>query len=174
MIWKKAMYQLLAWQTLKKVFGLSSKWSEGENEAIKKLKQEVQKRLSTEQLNFVNRRSRQLRNDYHESLVHDLEKIYWHELHEDEEFLIPLVEYDEKTYSVWTQAVRRKKSVVMTYDSTTSGITQRTVDPYLTKAPYGKGYCHLKKEVRKFRFDRIVEISLTDKTFVKPKDWREL
>jgi len=174
MIWKKAMYQLLAWQTLKKVFGLSSKWSEGENGAIEKLKQKAEKHLTAEQSDFVNRRARQLRNDYHESLVHDLEKIYWHKLHERDEYLVPLVEYDEKTYAVWTQAVRPKKSVAMTYDSTTSGITQRTVDPYLTRTPYGKGYCHLKKEVRKFRFDRIVKIVLTDKTFVKPKNWREL
>lgn len=55
------MYQLLAWQTLKKVFGLSSKWSEGENGTIEKLKQEAEKHLTSEQSDFVNRRTRQLK-----------------------------------------------------------------------------------------------------------------
>ncbi|MBU4479847.1 WYL domain-containing protein [Patescibacteria group bacterium] len=44
---------------------------------------------------------------------------------------------------------------------------KRLVDPYKTNSPYGEGYCHLKNEVLKFRFDRIANINLTNKNFKK-------
>ena len=63
----------------------------------------------------------------------------------------------------------KRQTVKIKYDSTESGITERLVDPYKSRAPYGEGYCHNRKEVRKFRFDRVIDIKLTEKKFKKPK-----
>jgi len=54
-------------------------------------------------------------------------------------------------------------------NSTTSGVSERLVDPYNSKAPYGEGYWHARKEVRKFRFDRAIDIEMTESGFVKKR-----
>jgi len=89
----------------------------------------------------------------------------------EDDFVKPHITYDNKHYEIWTNAVRKRLTARMTYDSATSGMSERLIDPYQTSAPYGQGYCHLRKEVRKFRFDRIIDIELTNKTFIKPKNW---
>lgn len=163
----KEMYQLLGLLILKEVFGSSVEWSEEEDSDIKKYIKEFEEKLSQKQINFVNARLRKMKYSYKEDLLYSLEKMNWHELHDDYGTPYVSVEYDQKTYDIWTQAVRLKKSVKMTYDSTTSGLNERLVDPYKTNTPYGEGYCHLKNDVRKFRFDRIIDIKLTNKSFIK-------
>jgi len=79
------------------------------------------------------------------------------------------IDYNQKFYEIWKSAVVKRQTVKLKYDSSTSGVAERLVDPYKSSAPYGKGYCHKRKEVRKFRFDRIIDIEMTDKKFVKPK-----
>jgi len=59
--------------------------------------------------------------------------------------------------------------VRLLYDSQSSGISERLVDPYKSDAPYGEGYCNTRRDVRKFRFDRVIDIQMTESTFVKKK-----
>ncbi len=82
------------------------------------------------------------------------------------------IEYDEELYEVWKEAVRNRQTVKIKYDSTTSGVSERLVDPYASRAPYVDGYCHTRNEVRMFRLDRVLELTLTDQKFEKIKDWR--
>lgn len=82
------------------------------------------------------------------------------------------IEYDKELYEVWKEAVRNKQTVKLKYDSTTSGVSERLVDPYASRAPYVDGYCHTRNEVRMFRLDRVLELTLTDQKFEKIKDWR--
>ncbi len=106
-------------------------------------------------------------------LAEDIESGYWNEVtQEAEEEFYEMgyrceVEYDPDIREIWAKAVREKLSVEMLYDSTTSGLSRRTVDPYKTMSPYGLGYCHIRQEERKFRFDRIQQITITTKHFQK-------
>lgn len=167
MDWTHDMYRYLSLRALSEVFENTSTHTKDEN-TLATLIDEIKSRLDPRQINFVNHRLRKLKNEYSANIYAQVESDYdrWDETYEDEYY--PPIEYDEKTYNVWTKAVRGRITVNVTYESTTSGITQRLVDPYKTSSPYGDGYCHLKNEVRKFRLDRIIEISLTNKTFVKP------
>lgn len=167
------MYKYLALLTLQEAYSRFYKWSRDEKNNIDILVLEAGKLLTSSEMAHVIHRLRKMKNSYHEDVLYSLGKMYWRELRDGDNYLPSPVEYDEKTYELWIVAARQKKSVQITYDSTTSGITKRLVDPYKTSSPYGEGYCHLRKEVRKFRIDRIIEIQLTDKSFTKPKDWEK-
>lgn len=172
MIFTQKMYKYLALLTLSETFSRFYGWSEKEQKIINFLLHDSKKNLTEKEKRFALYRLRKMKNNYHEDVLYSLGKMYWHELHDRDEYLYPPIEYEEKTYDIWTKAARLKKSVEMVYDSTTSGITKRIIDPYKTNTPYGEGFCHLKKDIRKFRFDRIIEIKLLDKSFIKPKDWQ--
>lgn len=157
---------------LKEVFENTTEWSEEESKIIKELIGKTKTKLSNLEIKLAEHRFRQMKNSYWENALYHLEKMYWRELHDKDKYLYPPIEYEEKTYNIWTKAVKLKKSIKITYDSITAGVTKRIVDPYKTNTPYGEGYCHLKNDIRKFRFDRIIEIKLTDRSFIKPKDWQ--
>ncbi|MBK9923785.1 MAG: YafY family transcriptional regulator [Anaerolineales bacterium] len=70
------------------------------------------------------------------------------------------------------RAIREHRSANMNYQSQSSQIphpSQRGLDPYALVHRWGWwyviGFCHVHKEVRTFRVDRILEVALTDKTF---------
>ncbi|GEM_PF-6785496 len=84
------------------------------------------------------------------------------------------VYYDERLAQVWREGVRQRKSVLMKYRSEKPETTERLVDPWATSTPYGIGWCHLRGASRKFRFDRISNIELTDQSFEKPENWKSL
>jgi len=68
------------------------------------------------------------------------------------------------------RAIREHRSVSMNYQSSQSmQSSQRDLDPYALVHRWGWwyviGFCHVHKEARTFRVDRISEIVLTDKTF---------
>jgi proteasome accessory factor B len=70
------------------------------------------------------------------------------------------------------RSIREHRSVSMNYQSQNSQIphpSQRGLDPYALVHRWGWwyviGFCHVHKEVRTFRVDRISDITLTDKTF---------
>jgi proteasome accessory factor B len=87
-----------------------------------------------------------------------------------------------KRVSDLSRAVAGKKSVEMHYQAQTSGeITKRRVDPYGLLYRFGSwvlvGYCHLRQDLRTFRVDRIVELSVNtarprSTDFEVPKDFR--
>ena len=84
------------------------------------------------------------------------------------------IEYDERVAEIWRTGVRQRASVRIKYQSQKTETTNRVVDPWLTSSPYSVGFCHLRNAARKFRFDRIMEIELTDKTFEKPDNWKTM
>lgn len=74
------------------------------------------------------------------------------------------------------RASREHRRVEMTYQSNQiPHPTQREMDPYALVHRWGwwyaVGFCHLRKEIRTFRVDRIFEIALLDKTFMPPSDF---
>ncbi len=77
-------------------------------------------------------------------------------------------------------ATRYRKSVTLQYQSASSGYKQRrTIDPYGLVYREGAwvlvGYCHLRKEIRSFRLDRMSDVVVAPKPkspdFERPKDF---
>jgi predicted DNA-binding transcriptional regulator YafY len=82
----------------------------------------------------------------------------------------------DNIFSIAYQASIEKKPVFLKYYSFESRkITERDVDIYGFKFWFGIwyliGYCHLRKEVRTFRIDRIREIMKLDSRFRIPADF---
>lgn len=175
--WTKEMYEYLAWCLFERVYG-AAEWCEEEDQRIKKYAKEARERLDDFSRKVVDNRAIRLSNEYEEHISYSFEKMHWHDIHDyddyDDQFLRPPIEYDSRWYQIWSDAVRKRITVRMVYDSLSSGQSERLVDPYQTNAPYGKGFCHKTKQIRTFRFDRIIDITVTDQIFNKPKNWQEL
>jgi predicted DNA-binding transcriptional regulator YafY len=74
------------------------------------------------------------------------------------------------------RATRERRRVQLVYRSRTPAeTTRRAVDPYALVHGWGWwyfiGYCHLRQAVRSFRVDRIVDLTLLDKTFDVPTEF---
>jgi predicted DNA-binding transcriptional regulator YafY len=85
------------------------------------------------------------------------------------EILAPLLE-------ILRQALKENRRVKMLYQSSKNPAGEaRDVDMYglfhRSGWWYAVGYCHLRKELRTFRVDRIMELTLTDQDFVRPHDF---
>jgi len=76
-------------------------------------------------------------------------------------------------YATIEQGIRESKIVRLRYNSIESGISEREIEPYfmifIERAFYFVGYCYLRGEMRTFRIDRILKVSLTDKIF-RPRE----
>ena len=77
---------------------------------------------------------------------------------------------------VLRMAMHESKQVRMRYQSRSQPEpTTRAVDPYALVHRWGwwylAGYCHLRREVRTFRVDRIKEICLLEESFDYPADF---
>ncbi|MGL4609837.1 MAG: helix-turn-helix transcriptional regulator [Trueperaceae bacterium] len=74
-----------------------------------------------------------------------------------------------------SQAVQHKERLEVRYRSHESGFTYRKLDPYgivyLNNNWYVAGYCHLRKDVRTFRLDRLEILKTTGETFKPPKNF---
>lgn len=172
--WTREMYAYLAWRLFERMYG-ATEWYEEEAKRIKTYIAEARNAIDDDLRNVVDNRAIRLANEYEKHALYILEKSFWHELHDDDaEFIRAPIEYDQRWYQIWSDAVRKRHTVWMTYDSQTSGRSERLVDPYQTSAPYAKGFCHTTKEIRTFRFDRIIDIVATDQKFEKPANWQEL
>lgn len=174
----KAMYQYLAWRLFWEMYG-AMEWAKEEANKIDGFVKETGSGLTDDEVKLVDNRARRMKNEYGEQRLEELREQHWDELGEDDEdydygsddFIKFDVDYNRKFYEIWKSAVAKRQTVKIKYDSTTSGVSDRLVDPYKSSAPYGEGYCHKRKEVRKFRFDRVIDIEITDKKFEKPKNW---
>jgi predicted DNA-binding transcriptional regulator YafY len=81
----------------------------------------------------------------------------------------PLVPMLEKL----RRAARERRQVAMVYRARSKPEPlQRDVDPYALVHRWGLwymvGYCHLREDIRSFRVDRIIELTLLDQTFNTP------
>jgi predicted DNA-binding transcriptional regulator YafY len=74
-----------------------------------------------------------------------------------------------------SQAVQGCERLEVRYHSHGSGFTYRNLDPYgivyLNNNWYVAGYCHLRKDVRTFRLDRLEILKPTGETFKPPKNF---
>ncbi|MDO8668644.1 MAG: WYL domain-containing protein [bacterium] len=172
----KQMHEYLAGRLLQEVFRVTG-WVKEDAGTIDELLEEAKNKLTDYQIKIVENRARRMKNEYGEWQLETSRKQHWDELGDDDEdydygdddFIKFDVDYNYKFYEIWKLAVAKRQTVKLKYDSTTSGVSDRLVDPYKSSAPYGEGYCHKRKEVRKFRFDRVIDIEMTDKKFEKPK-----
>ncbi|WP_266159971.1 helix-turn-helix transcriptional regulator [Dyella silvatica] len=77
-----------------------------------------------------------------------------------------------------TTAAQSQQRVFMSYDSGQHQHTQREFDPYglafRAGAWYTVGMCHLRKDLRSFRLDRIAEIKLLERHFERPQGFDPL
>jgi predicted DNA-binding transcriptional regulator YafY len=80
----------------------------------------------------------------------------------------------EKLYAVIEEGIKNCNIVRLKYESIQSGLREREIDPYflifIEKAFYFVAYCHLRKEIRTFRIDRIVDAYVTETKFSPRKD----
>ncbi len=170
----KEMFEYLALRLLQTIYG-ETKFVETEKNHIDEFVEATGKKLTTDQLKIVDNRVVRMKNEYEKMMLDNFREEYRHESYDkddDYDFIRPAIEYNQRFYELWKSAVMKRQTVRLKYDSTTSGITDRLVDPYGSSAPCGEGYCHTRKEVRKFRFDRVVDIEITDHKFQKPKIWK--
>jgi predicted DNA-binding transcriptional regulator YafY len=74
-----------------------------------------------------------------------------------------------------SQSVQGRERLEVRYRSHKSGFTYRQLDPYgivyLNNNWYVAGYCHLRKDVRTFRLDRLEVLRTTKEIFSPPKNF---
>lgn len=70
-------------------------------------------------------------------------------------------------------AVQQQRRVWLRYQQWNAEVSERECDSYGVVCRsgfwYTVGYCHLRKELRTFRLDRIIAVEMRDDTFVAPK-----
>jgi predicted DNA-binding transcriptional regulator YafY len=75
----------------------------------------------------------------------------------------------ERFYGVIEEAVRSFRCLELSYDAVLSGESTRVIEPYFIvfkgRAFYFVAYCHLRKDFRTFRLDRIKDVKLLPDTF---------
>jgi len=163
--WTSAMYHHLSLLVLLEVYSVTE-WVEEEYQQVEKILKSGETKLTLLQLKTVINRARRLSNKYERTIQVMLNEKYGYDYDDIFEYQI---DFDQAHYEFWKQAVKKQQTVKLVYDSTTSGVSERLVDPYRSKAPYGEGYCHTRKEIRKFRFDRVIDIKMTESRFAKQK-----
>ena len=74
-----------------------------------------------------------------------------------------------------SSAVQQRQQVHLSYRSYTREETERDFDPYgivfHENVWYTTGYCHLRKDLRTFRLDRITHLETGEQPFERPKDF---
>jgi predicted DNA-binding transcriptional regulator YafY len=73
----------------------------------------------------------------------------------------------------FSEATRQCRRLRMRYRSAGAEHTEREIDPYglIVRQGwwYAVGYCHLRKDTRVFRVDRVLEVELGTETFTRPR-----
>ncbi len=85
-------------------------------------------------------------------------------------------EKGERYYDTIEQAIAGCRRIKMSYESISSGLSERVIDPYFIifrgHAFYFVGYCHTRNEFRTFRVDRVNSVEMLSDTFVKDPEIR--
>ncbi len=69
------------------------------------------------------------------------------------------------------EAISSRRLACIEYFSPESGVSRRNVEIYAKNARYTVGFCHLRKEIRKFRNSRIMGIKLLNEKFKVPNNF---
>jgi predicted DNA-binding transcriptional regulator YafY len=87
----------------------------------------------------------------------------------------PQTPSSRQTMMTLSSAAQAQQRVQMAYRSTGGKATERDFDPYGLAFRQGKwyvvGYCHLRRELRSFRVDRITHAEITGTHFERPADF---
>lgn len=79
---------------------------------------------------------------------------------------------DEKVYAIIEKAFNQLKTVEIAYFNVESAeFSKRKIDIYYKSKKYVVGYCHLRKEIRKFRTHKITSAKLTNDNYKIPVDF---
>lgn len=85
---------------------------------------------------------------------------------------------DSEIVVTLSSAAQQGRRVRLRYRSWQSDETERAVDPYglVYRAGfwYAVGYCHLRKDVRVFRLDRVLQAEIQHETYTRPTDFDTL
>lgn len=75
----------------------------------------------------------------------------------------------------FSQAVYRRTCIDIRYEGGSGDVTQRLIEPYglvlYARGWYVPAYCHLRKELRVFRLDRVCALTHTDQPFERPDNF---
>ena len=81
-------------------------------------------------------------------------------------------EINDKVYSVIEKALSQLRTVEIKYFNMESAeFSTRKLDIYYKSSKYVIGYCHLRKDIRKFRTSRISSAKITNETYQIPKNF---
>lgn len=76
------------------------------------------------------------------------------------------------------RAILKRRRAILAYSSKSGFTTLREVDVYglvlVGDYWYAPAYCHLRKELRIFRMDRVLSIEVTETNFERPQDFDSL
>lgn len=79
----------------------------------------------------------------------------------------------EKYYQTIERAINEQSCLEIEYDSITSGVTKRVVEPYflifISRSFYFVAYCRLRKDFRTFRVDRLLSVEPLTEAFTRKK-----
>ena len=79
---------------------------------------------------------------------------------------------NEKAYSVLERAFEQLMTVEIEYfNMESTEFRKRRIDIYYKSRKYTIGYCHLRKDIRKFRTSRIASAKITDSHYKIPKSF---
>jgi len=74
-----------------------------------------------------------------------------------------------------SEAIQQRRRIALTYSSHHGELTSRTVDPYGLAGWWGRwylvGYCHLRKDFRSFRLDRMGQVQLLAESFERAEEF---
>ena len=81
-------------------------------------------------------------------------------------------EINEKVYSIIEKAFNQLKTIEIKYFNVESAeFSERKLEVYYKSRKYVIGYCHLRKDIRKFRTHRIASAKLTNDNYKIPEDF---
>jgi predicted DNA-binding transcriptional regulator YafY len=84
------------------------------------------------------------------------------------------VKKGEQFYGVIEEAISDEKCLQLNYDSITSGMTSRIVEPYFIifkgRAFYFVAFCRLRNDFRTFRIDRVHKAEILTQSFRRKRD----
>ncbi len=81
-------------------------------------------------------------------------------------------EIDEKVYSTIEKAFNQLKTIEIRYFNMESAeFSKREIDVYYKSRKYVIGYCHLRKDIRKFRTSRIASAKLASDSYKIPESF---
>ncbi|HPZ06707.1 MAG TPA: YafY family protein [Candidatus Eremiobacteraeota bacterium] len=84
--------------------------------------------------------------------------------------------FEQEIFALLEEGMEKRQTLVMEYYSMErNDITERKYNPYVVffrkHGWYTVGYCHLRKDIRNFKLDRIKSLNFTEETYEMPENF---